>query len=257
MWRFRSGAQWCEISRRVRNWSTAYGCSQVGRNVGLFTALPEDLIAEVASQGRKDLSGGRRGPHDRPCPPRRAGVIVDKDVMKPLEEAAAEQEQARPLRHPVVRGRASSMAHRAGPRLRPGSVRQCSGTASGSAKNACSDGQRAYGDPCRGCDKHAMRSVRRLGHVAGVAHHPACRDAAGRGAHADLAGDLYLTYAGVVLAGGQAAARAHTDAGGVAACLLEAVVAPHVQLRFQQGPGVAADQHWTNPPRPRTPAQGA
>lgn len=84
---------------------------QVGRNAGLFTALPEGLIAEVTRQGKTDLSGGQPGLHDRPCPPRRAGVIVDKDGMKPLEEAAAEQEQARPLRHLVVRGRASCMAH--------------------------------------------------------------------------------------------------------------------------------------------------
>ncbi|WP_267891330.1 hypothetical protein [Streptomyces dysideae] len=40
-----------------------------------------------------------------------------------------------------------------------------------------------------------------------MAYHPACRDAAGRSAHADLAGDLYLTYAGAVLAGGQVVSR--------------------------------------------------
>ncbi|KFG06653.1 hypothetical protein IQ61_23710 [Streptomyces scabiei] len=44
------------------------------------------------------------------------------------------------------------------------------------------------------------RSVRRLGQVTGVAYHPACRDTAGRGAHADLTGDLYVTYVGMVLA---------------------------------------------------------
>ncbi|MDX2836522.1 hypothetical protein [Streptomyces scabiei] len=33
-----------------------------------------------------------------------------------------------------------------------------------------------------------------------MAYHPACRDTAGRGAHADLTGDLYVTYVGMVLA---------------------------------------------------------
>ena len=69
---------------------------QVRRHTGLFTALPGGLIAEVTRQGKADLSGGQGGLHDHPCPPRRARVILDKDVMKPLEETAAEQEQARP-----------------------------------------------------------------------------------------------------------------------------------------------------------------
>jgi transposase len=76
-------------------WPTVYGRFRVWRNAGVFTALMEGLIAEAARQGKTDLSlvsvdsTTVRAHHDA------AGLIVGKDVMEALEEAAAEQEEAR------------------------------------------------------------------------------------------------------------------------------------------------------------------
>lgn len=95
IWRFRTGAQWREMPGEFGPWPTVYGRFRVWRNAGLFTALLEGLIAEAARQGRTDLSlvsvdsTTARAHHDA------AGMLVGKDVMEALEEAAAEQEQAR------------------------------------------------------------------------------------------------------------------------------------------------------------------
>jgi len=95
IWRFRTGAQWREMPGEFGPWPTVYGRFRVWRNAGVFTALLEGLIAEAARQGKTDLSlvsvdsTTVRAHHDA------AGMIVGKDVMEALEEAAAEQEQAR------------------------------------------------------------------------------------------------------------------------------------------------------------------
>jgi transposase len=95
IWRFKTGAQWREMPGEFGPWSTVYGRFRVWRNAGVFTALLEGLIAEAARQGKTDLSlvsvdsTTVRAHHDA------AGLIVGKDVMEALEEAAAEQEQAR------------------------------------------------------------------------------------------------------------------------------------------------------------------
>jgi len=95
IWRFRTGAQWREMPEGFGPWPTVYGRFRVWRNAGVFTALLEGLIAEAARQGKTDLSlvsvdsTTVRAHHDA------AGLIVGKDVMEALEEAAAEQEQAR------------------------------------------------------------------------------------------------------------------------------------------------------------------
>jgi transposase len=95
IWRFRSGAQWREMPGEFGPWPTVYGRFRVWRNAGVFTALLEGLIAEAARQGRTDLSlvsvdsTTARAHHDA------AGMLVGKEVMEALEEAAAEQEQAR------------------------------------------------------------------------------------------------------------------------------------------------------------------
>lgn len=95
IWRFRTGAQWREMPEKFGPWPTVYGRFRVWRNAGVFTALLEGLIAEAARQGKTDLSlvsvdsTTARAHHDA------AGMIVGKDVMEALEEAAAEQEQAR------------------------------------------------------------------------------------------------------------------------------------------------------------------
>jgi len=95
IWRFRTGAQWREMPGKFGPWPTVYGRFRVWRNAGVFTALLEGLIAEAARQGKTDLSlvsvdsTTVRAHHDA------AGLIVGKDVMEALEEAAAEQAEAR------------------------------------------------------------------------------------------------------------------------------------------------------------------
>lgn len=94
IWRFKTGAQWREMPDEFGPWPTVYGRFRVWRNAGVFTALLEGLIAKAARQGKTDLSlvsvdsTTVRAHHDA------AGLIVGKDVMEALEEAAAEQEQA-------------------------------------------------------------------------------------------------------------------------------------------------------------------
>jgi transposase len=95
IWRFRTSAQWREMPGEFGPWPTVYGRFRVWRNAGVFTALLEGLIAEAARRGRADLSlvsvdsTTVRAHHDA------AGMLVGEDVMEALEEAAAEQEQAR------------------------------------------------------------------------------------------------------------------------------------------------------------------
>lgn len=95
IWRFRTGAQWREMPGEFGPWPTVYGRFRVWRNAGVFTAVLEGLIAEAARQGKTDVSlvsvdsTTVRAHHDA------AGMRLDKDVMEALEEAAAEQEQAR------------------------------------------------------------------------------------------------------------------------------------------------------------------
>jgi transposase len=95
IWRFRTGSQWREMPGEFGRWPTVYGRFRVWRNAGVFTALLEGLIAEAARQGKTDLSlvsvdsTTVRAHHDA------AGMMVGKDVMEALEEAAAEQAEAR------------------------------------------------------------------------------------------------------------------------------------------------------------------
>ncbi|GGQ34784.1 hypothetical protein GCM10010266_67800 [Streptomyces griseomycini] len=95
VWRFRTGAQWREMSGEFGPWPTVCGRFRVRRNADVFTALLEGLVAEAARRGRTDLplvsvgSTTVRAHHDA------AGTIVGKDVMEALEEAADEQEHAR------------------------------------------------------------------------------------------------------------------------------------------------------------------
>lgn len=95
IWRFRTSAQWREMPAEFGPWPTVYGRFRVWRNTGVFTALLEGLIAEAARRGRTDLSlvsvdsTTVRAHHDA------AGMQVDREVLDALEEAAAEEEQAR------------------------------------------------------------------------------------------------------------------------------------------------------------------
>jgi hypothetical protein len=74
---------------------TAYGRLQVGRNASLFTDLPEGLNAQVTRQGTTDLSLVSMDSPTVPAHHDAPGMIVAKDVIEALEEAAAEQGQAR------------------------------------------------------------------------------------------------------------------------------------------------------------------
>jgi len=102
-------------------------------------------------------------------------------------------------------------------------------------------------------------SVRPLGRVAGAAHHPSSREPTVGGAQTDGERNVHLTDKSVLLARSQTAARADTDAVGVAVRLLETVVAPRSQLRFQIGMRVRRSPGWSmgrKRPRPYAPAQG-
>ena len=95
IWCFRSSAQWREMPAEFGPWPTVYGRFRIWRDAGVFTALLEGLIAEAARAGRVDLSlvsvdsTAVRAHHDA------AGMLVGEDVMRALEEAAREQEEAR------------------------------------------------------------------------------------------------------------------------------------------------------------------
>ncbi|CAM5609893.1 hypothetical protein SALBM311S_02276 [Streptomyces alboniger] len=95
IWRFRTGAQWREMPGEFGPWPTVYGRFRVWRNAGVFTALLEGLIAEAARQGKTDLSLVSVDSTTVRAHQDAAGILVGKDVMEALEEAAAEQEQAR------------------------------------------------------------------------------------------------------------------------------------------------------------------
>ncbi|MFJ8164203.1 hypothetical protein ACIRBY_25215 [Streptomyces sp. NPDC096136] len=76
-------------------WATVYGRFRLWRDAGVFTALPEGLIAEAADTGRTDLSlvsvdsTTVRAHHDA------AGMRVSKHLMDAREEAVQEQEATR------------------------------------------------------------------------------------------------------------------------------------------------------------------
>jgi transposase len=56
IWRFRSSAQWREMPAEFGPWPTVYGRFRVWRDVGVFSALLEGVIAEAARRGQTDLS---------------------------------------------------------------------------------------------------------------------------------------------------------------------------------------------------------
>lgn len=95
IWRFRSSAQWREMPSEFGPWPTVYGRFRVWRDVGVFTALLEGLIAEAARVGKPDLSlvsvdsTSVSAHHDA------AGMLVGEEAMEALEEAARKQEEAR------------------------------------------------------------------------------------------------------------------------------------------------------------------
>lgn len=56
IWRFKTGGQWREMPQEFGAWSTVHNRFRQWRDVGVFGALLEGLIAEAAKRGGVDLS---------------------------------------------------------------------------------------------------------------------------------------------------------------------------------------------------------
>ncbi|MBB6551352.1 transposase [Nonomuraea rubra] len=95
IWRFRSGAQWQEMPAEFGAWPTVSNRFRQWRDLGVFVALLQGLIAEAAQRGEVDLSlvgvdsTTVRAHHDA------AGMHLSHDVLTALEKAAAQEEKAR------------------------------------------------------------------------------------------------------------------------------------------------------------------
>ncbi len=91
IWRFRSGGQWREMPAEFGAWQTVYDRFAQWRDIGVFAALMEGMIAEAARRGQADMSlvsvdsTVARAHHDA------AGMVVDPGVLAALEEAVAEE----------------------------------------------------------------------------------------------------------------------------------------------------------------------
>lgn len=72
-------------------WQTVYGRFTQWRNVDMFAALMEGMIAEAARRGQADMSlvsvdsTVARAHHDA------AGMVVEPEVLAALEESAAQE----------------------------------------------------------------------------------------------------------------------------------------------------------------------
>lgn len=86
IWRFKTGGQWREMPSEFGAWSTVSNRFRQWRNVGVFEALLEGLIAEAAKRGEVDLSlvsidsTTARAHHDA------AGMHLAGDVLTALEK---------------------------------------------------------------------------------------------------------------------------------------------------------------------------
>jgi transposase len=91
IWRFRTGGQWREMPVEFGAWSTVHNRFRQWRDVGVFEALLEGMIAEAAKRGEVDLSlvsvdsTTARAHHDA------AGIHLGPDVVTALEKAAEEE----------------------------------------------------------------------------------------------------------------------------------------------------------------------
>lgn len=91
IWRFRTGSQWREMPEEFGAWQTVYGRFTQWRNVDMFAALMEGMIAEAARRGRADMSlvsvdsTVARAHHDA------AGMVVEPEVLAALEEPAVQE----------------------------------------------------------------------------------------------------------------------------------------------------------------------
>lgn len=97
MWRFRTGSPWRDLPAEYGPWSTVYDRFRSWVMSGVFEHLMQAMIAEAAARGQTDLdlvsvdSTTARAHHHA------AGMILDGELVKALEEAA-EQEKGLPQR---------------------------------------------------------------------------------------------------------------------------------------------------------------
>ncbi|AGJ59395.1 hypothetical protein F750_6971 [Streptomyces sp. PAMC 26508] len=87
LWKFRSGSQWREMPPEFGAWQTVYNRFVQWRDLGVFQALMDGMIAEAARRGQVDLSlvsvdsTVARAHHDA------AGMRVSEEVLACLAEA--------------------------------------------------------------------------------------------------------------------------------------------------------------------------
>lgn len=86
LWKFRSGSQWREMPPEFGAWQTVYNRFVQWRDLGVFRALMDGMIAEAARRGQVDLSlvsvdsTVARAHHDA------AGMRVSEEVLACLAE---------------------------------------------------------------------------------------------------------------------------------------------------------------------------
>jgi transposase len=89
IWRFRTGSQWREMPEEFGAWQTVYDRFTQWRDVGVFAALMEGMIAEAARRGQADMSlvsvdsTVARAHHDA------AGMVVEPEVLAALKGRGA------------------------------------------------------------------------------------------------------------------------------------------------------------------------
>jgi transposase len=86
-WRFRTGSQWREMPEEFGAWQTVYDRFAQWRDLGVFAALMEGMIAEAARRGQADMSL----------------VSVDSTVARAHHDAAGPRKPGKLPRWPSAR----------------------------------------------------------------------------------------------------------------------------------------------------------
>ena len=112
VWRFRTGSPWRDMPDDHGAWTTVYHRFLQWRDLGVFEALMDGVIAEAAARGQVDLSlvsvdsTVARAHHDA------AGMVVDAEVLTALEKAAEVETGAHAREEKGRRGRAPNLSAR-------------------------------------------------------------------------------------------------------------------------------------------------
>jgi len=88
LWKFRSGGQWREMPAQFGAWQTVYDRFRQWRDVGVFQALMDGMIAEAARREQTDLSLVSVDSTIARAHQDAAGGRVGDEVLTRLEEAA-------------------------------------------------------------------------------------------------------------------------------------------------------------------------